>query len=139
MIRYAQQMTEDRRNQMRGGEGTVTMQFPFRPGDYQSETRLFSRVTLPAGASIGYHVHEGEEGFYISWNAESAHHTLTRHRPLGAFYYILSGTAEYNDNGKISLIGEGDATIAATGQGHAIRNAGDTPLEFLAVIEPVSV
>ena len=116
MIRTSHEMTPNHRENMRGGDGTVTILPLLTPEDYRGGTRMFSLVTLPVGASVGYHVHTGEE----------------------EYYYILAGTAEYNDNGRISRISAGDATVATTGEGHAIRNAGEVPLELLAVIVPVT-
>lgn len=112
MINYNKQMTYETRENMRGGDGTVTLTPIFKAGDYESMTRLFSRITLPPEASIGYHKHEGEE----------------------EFFYILSGNGEFNDNGEIRTVKAGDGTVTVSGQGHAIRNTGDTPLEMVAVI-----
>ena len=112
MIRFANQAQPEIRENMRGGEGTVTLTPAFQPGDCQAKLRLFSRITLPAGASIGYHVHEGEE----------------------ELFYFLSGTAEFNDNGTLHTVHAGDATVTGSGQGHSVRNTGDAPVEILAVI-----
>ena len=112
MIRFANQAQPEIRENMRGGEGAVTLTPAFQPGDCQAKLRLFSRITLPAGASIGYHVHEGDE----------------------ELFYFLSGTAEFNDNGTLHTVHAGDATVTGSGQGHSVRNTGDAPVEILAVI-----
>ena len=112
MIRYAKNRAEEKRENMRGGDGTVTLTGAYDAGDYQSNVRLFSRICLPEGASIGYHVHEGEE----------------------EFFYFLSGTAEFNDNGKIHTVSSGDSTVTCSGQGHSVKNIGSEPVEILAVI-----
>ena len=112
MIRQASGMVPEKRERMRGGDGTVTLTPALQPGDYDAGLRLFSRITLPAGASIGYHIHEGEE----------------------ELFYFLAGTAEFNDNGEIRTVHAGDATVTRCGQGHSVRNTGDVPVEILAVI-----
>ena len=116
MIRYADQMTSEERANMRGGDGTVIMTPAFHAGDYQSEFRVFARMTIPVGASVGYHEHHKEE----------------------ELYYFLSGTAEYNDNGEIHTVNAGDATVTRSGQGHAVRNIGNSSVEILAVISKVN-
>ncbi|HJD24349.1 MAG TPA: cupin domain-containing protein [Firmicutes bacterium] len=112
MIRPANELPAEKREHMRGGDGTVTLTPALQPGDTAAKLRLFSRITLPAGASIGYHVHEGEE----------------------ELFYFLSGTAEFNDNGVTHTVHAGDATVTGSGQGHSVRNLGEEPVEILAVI-----
>jgi len=112
MIKKAADMPSENREQMRGGDGTVTLTHAFSPNEWGSSTRLFSKVTLPPGTSIGYHLHEGEE----------------------EFFFFLAGEAEYNDNGTLVSVKAGDATLAPDGHGHAVRNTGDGPLELIAAI-----
>lgn len=72
----------------------------------------YARAVLEVGASVGYHEHFGE--------SES--------------YYILSGVGEYNDDGELYPVHEGDVTYTPSGHGHGIKNIGDIPLEFIALI-----
>lgn len=72
---------------------------------------LQSHVLAP-GCSIGYHEHQGES----------------------ETFYILAGEARYNDNGTEVTLSPGDCAHTASGQGHSIANAGETPLEFIALI-----
>ena len=74
--------------------------------------RLFNRNVVNPGCELGWHVHNGD--------CET--------------YYILSGTGEYNDNGKIVQVGPGDITFVNSGEGHSIRNTGDVPIEITALI-----
>ncbi len=74
--------------------------------------RMYAKVVLGIGAEVSYHTHTGE--------SES--------------FYILSGTAEYNDNGKITTLHSGDYTNTTSGQSHGIKNIGCTSLEFMALI-----
>lgn len=96
---------------MRGGDGTVTLTPGCRPALRRGAAPVF-RITLPAGASIGTHVHQDEE----------------------EFFYILTGTGEFDDNGTAVAVGPGDSTVTRSGECHSIRNTGDTPLELLAII-----
>lgn len=112
MVKQSATMPDEFRPRMRDGEGTVQLTSVFSPDEYRSNTRLISHITLPAGASIGYHIHEQEE----------------------EFFYVLAGEAEFNDNGTIVRIRAGDATVTRGGEGHSVHNDGNVPFEMLAVI-----
>ena len=74
---------------------------------------LYARVTIPAGAALGYHEHHG--------NGES--------------YFVLSGEAVYDDNGKKRTIRAGDSTWTPDGFGHGVDNSeGAEPFVFMALI-----
>ncbi len=60
-----------------GGTGTTIMEHIIDEKVYNGKIAAYARVILKPGCSLGYHKHEGTS------------ETL----------YILSGTAEYNDNG----------------------------------------
>jgi mannose-6-phosphate isomerase-like protein (cupin superfamily) len=74
--------------------------------------RVFEHTTIQPGCSIGYHVHTNES----------------------ETYYILSGMAEFNDNGMSDTVQTGDVTFTPSGQGHGIKNIGKEPLELVALI-----
>lgn len=74
--------------------------------------RVFNHVTLEPGVSLGWHIHHGD----------------------GETYYVLRGKGEYNDNGTVVEIGPGDVTFTDDGEGHAVKNTGDEPLEYIALI-----
>lgn len=112
MYHPSRELPEEQKPNMRGGDGTVTLAPAFTSGDYAAPVRLFSRITLPVGASIGYHIHEQEE----------------------EFFYFLSGTGIMDDNGIPVTVKAGDSTVTRSGEGHSLRNTGDSPLELLAVI-----
>ena len=113
MIRKNENQKIDLMENMAGGTGTTEIKYFADGTDYKGRSRLLARVTLKPGASIGYHIHEDEE----------------------ELYYILSGTAKYDDNGKgTSLLTAGDTTITLGGEGHAIENVGEDVLEFVAII-----
>ena len=70
---------------MRDGNGTVEILHIFRSRELKGRTRLFARLRLPAGSSIGFHRHEGEE----------------------EIFYILSGAGEVSEGGPASPVGPG--------------------------------
>ena len=74
--------------------------------------RTFALAQLKPGEEVGFHIHEGE----------------------CEYYYILSGSAEYNDNGTVVEVGAGDLTFTANGEGHGIKNIGSDPLIFFPLI-----
>ena len=76
------------------------------------KARMFAKVTAFPGKEIAYHEHHGE--------TEANH--------------ILSGSGEYNDNGKTRPVSLGETTFCADGSGHGIRCTGKDPLVFIALI-----
>lgn len=112
MIKRADEMQSEIRHKMRGGEGAVRIEHIFAKEELNSSTRLCARITLEPGSSIGYHEHIAEE----------------------EIFYIISGTAEIDDNGTKKEVGPGDAVLTGNGAGHAVRNIGQDNLEMLAVI-----
>lgn len=112
MVHHPADMPVEERPHMRGGEGTIALQAAFSQNDHASPVRLFSHITIPAGGSIGYHVHERE----------------------AEFFYVLSGQGVMDDNGTPAAIAAGDATVTRDGEGHSVLNTGSEPLELLAVI-----
>jgi mannose-6-phosphate isomerase-like protein (cupin superfamily) len=112
MLKTAGQQIVRVQEHLRGGEGAVTFH-EFLGKDYSyGSGRLFSRSTLPAGASIGAHVHEGE--FEV--------------------YYVLSGEAEIDDNGTPIRLKAGDTHLCPSGQSHALKNPGPEDLELIMLI-----
>jgi mannose-6-phosphate isomerase-like protein (cupin superfamily) len=112
MIRKNHQMEKEVRERMRGGNGAVEVLHIFRSSELKGRTRLFARLRLPPGSSIGFHRHDGEE----------------------EIFYILSGTGEASEGGPASPVAPGDAMRTGDGAGHSISNTGPDPLEVLAVI-----
>ena len=86
------------------------------PGHLISEMwnrgRMLNENVLEKDCGVGYHVHQGD----------------------GEIYVILSGEAEYNDNGTITTVTAGDITFTGPGEGHAITNRKDEPMSFMAII-----
>ena len=98
---------------IRGGIGEVEMhKICESDEELIGKGRLFNRMVVAPGNSIGEHKHEGDN----------------------EIFYFLSGTGEYNDNGNVVEVGPGDTTICRDGESHALVNTGDEPLEFIALI-----
>jgi mannose-6-phosphate isomerase-like protein (cupin superfamily) len=112
MIKRATDMEHEVRERMREGSGSVEILHVFRKEELRGKTRLFARLRLAPGSSIGFHHHDGEE----------------------EIFYILSGEAAVSDAGAISRVGPGDALLTGGGAGHSIECTGSEPLVLLAVI-----
>ena len=74
--------------------------------------RVFSKVVIPAGSSIGYHQHIGE------FEA----------------YYVLEGKGLLRDGEDVTELNPGDMNLCPDGSFHGIENAGDTDLVLMALI-----
>ena len=96
-----------------GGKGLLHLDKLHMVEPFAKNVNLFSIATLEPGADVGYHQHIGEI----------------------EYYYILSGYAVYNDNGKEYYLSTGDLTYTPDGESHGIRNLSDTEnLVFIALV-----
>ena len=93
------------------GSGELNLDRLLVDGAFQN-IKTFAHAVLEPGASVGFHIHNGE----------------------GEIYYFLSGTGCYDDNGEKILVTKGDVTVTRSGEGHGIENVGEIPLEFIALI-----
>lgn len=114
MIRRANEAAVAHNTNMRGGDGTVTVTslLDKDKDEFYGKGRLFSRMTLPAGSSIGRHTHEGEM----------------------ECFYVLTGEGLFDDNGVEKPVSRGDVLYTGSGEAHSIRNTGSEPLELMALI-----
>lgn len=113
MIRRKGEYKTEIREKMRDGQGKVIIEKFWEPEvDLKANNRLFAKLTLAPGDSIGFHRHENEEEIFV----------------------ILKGEAEVDDNGKIVRLQTGDTILTGGGAGHAIKSVGKENLEVLAVI-----
>ena len=112
MIKKAEEMIETVKPQMRGGKGQVTVTDLLNSGEYSGNARLIATIVLEPGCSIGEHVHENEE----------------------EVFYIISGTALYNDNGRDVMLNAGDSCVCLAGQKHSIANANKSETLVIAAI-----
>ena len=97
---------------MCGGDGEVIIRHILGEKELNGKCGLYAQVTINPGSSLGYHEHWGES----------------------ETYYIISGEAEYNDNGTPRPVRAGDMTYTPSGCGHALRPTGDQPVVFMALI-----
>lgn len=97
---------------MAGGEGTVTITHLLEPDEMLGRGRMYSRVSVPAGASVGLHPHDGES----------------------EFYYILTGSGNYLHDDDVIPVVQGDVVSVDNHHRHGIVNTGDQTLEFMALI-----
>ncbi|MFO7153645.1 MAG: cupin domain-containing protein [Caldicoprobacter oshimai] len=111
MIIKAHEMEVELRERMRGGNGTVKITHIGKE-QLPAKTRLFAKITLEKGCSIGFHQHANET----------------------EMFYFLKGRGKVDDNGTTHYVQAGDAMFTGGGKGHSVENCGDEPLELLAVI-----
>jgi mannose-6-phosphate isomerase-like protein (cupin superfamily) len=112
MVKRGTVMEREVRERMRGGAGAVEILHVFRQDELGGAVRLFARLRLPPGASIGHHVHDAEE----------------------EVFYVLSGRGVIVEDGVATDMNPGDASLTGGGAGHALENRGGEPLEVMAVI-----
>ena len=112
MIKRYMDLKEVINENMRGGDGSIIITHLADKDEMYDKCRLFARITIKPGCSIGHHVHENES----------------------EFFHIISGTALYDDNGKQIELQPGDVTVTPAGQGHSIANNGDKDLIIIALI-----
>lgn len=112
MIRKYEDFKSEVRSKMRDGNGDILITHILdTAADLKAPARLFARLTIEKGNSIGYHEHINEE----------------------EIFYILNGIASLNDNGTEKILRKGDVAVTSNA-GHSITNIGEDTLEVLAVI-----
>ncbi|MDR1443995.1 MAG: cupin domain-containing protein [Treponema sp.] len=111
MVNQRGGMKKDTKEKLRDGEGAVHFTY-LADCENEKNIRMLAELTLPPGASIGYHRHDNETEYFL----------------------ILSGGGEVNDNGDIKPVKAGDTVITGNGASHSIKNTGNVPLVFHAVI-----
>ncbi|MBE6773483.1 MAG: cupin domain-containing protein [Ruminococcaceae bacterium] len=113
MIKRASEMKDNIKVNMRGGDGQVSIREILLKGEYKGNARLVGTITLEPGCSIGAHVHENEE----------------------EIFYIIKGTATYDDNGTEVILNEGDSCLCLGGEKHSVANRmSEGTVQLFAVI-----
>lgn len=112
MIKRKENMNVETKTNMRGGDKEVKLMHIHTQDELKGNCRLFSKITLEVGSSIGLHTHINEE----------------------EVYYILSGTGTITDNQSSYEVFQGDSVLTGHNMSHSIKNTGNENLEFLAVI-----
>lgn len=111
MIRKAGDRPVEHREQMRGGKGTVIIEHLEREL-LPAGGRLFAKLTLAPGCSIGEHTHEGE----------------------AEMFYFAHGQGIVTDDGASIPVAAGDTMTTMPGHAHSVENTGDTNLVIIAAI-----
>ncbi|HTH82268.1 MAG TPA: cupin domain-containing protein [Mucilaginibacter sp.] len=91
--------------------GGKTTAFPFF-SKFKGGKMAFRKRVLHPGSSIGYHLQEQQE-----------------------IYYILSGNGELQMNGKSIPVTTGDAILTLPGSSHGLKPAGNNDLAVLITYE----
>lgn len=113
MVRKSEEKLVERADHKFGADGYITVRSLTNSiEELNGKGRVFAHTTVAPHSGIGFHMHEGDT----------------------EIYYVLSGKAEYNDNGTIVPIKAGDVTFTPSGTGHGIHNPNDEPLEIVALI-----
>lgn len=112
MVKKASEVRQELRAEMAGGKGSAQLTHLLELEELQGKGRLFSKITLAPGHSVGEHQHRGD--FEV--------------------YYILSGKGIVNDNGTFKEVYPGDVILTKEGEFHSIENIGETDLELIALI-----
>ncbi|NLU40883.1 MAG: cupin domain-containing protein [Firmicutes bacterium] len=112
MVRPSCDMQVEVREAMRGGKGRVQIMHVFKQEELKGKCRLFAKITLEPGCSIGLHEHVDEE----------------------EVFYIIKGRGRVVDGGVERDVAEGDAILTGDGASHSIENIGDEDLQLMAVI-----
>jgi quercetin dioxygenase-like cupin family protein len=97
---------------MFGGKGEVINTELLKPDEFCNKGRVFSKIVLKPGDSIGRHTHSGD------FEA----------------YYILKGEGKFYDNGEEKRIYAGDCALTKDGESHELINDTEENIEFIALI-----
>ena len=94
------------------GMNSIEKQFVFSTAEMSDKAKMFARITLPCGSSIGEHPHQ----------------------PEAEIYYVLKGEITVTDNDTRTVLHPGDAIFTGNGDRHSAVNESSEPAEMLAVI-----
>lgn len=97
---------------LRNGKGNIKREHIIMGDEFKGKGKLFAKITIPKGNSIGMHDHT--EDFEV--------------------YYILKGVGRVLDNGNLVEVKEGDVIYTADGNKHYLENIGVVDLELIAVV-----
>jgi mannose-6-phosphate isomerase-like protein (cupin superfamily) len=113
MIKRANELRKDIKT-LFDGKGDVQILHILDTDQFNGKGRLFARLTLAPGSSVGFHQHNNDF----------------------ETYFITKGEGIVNDNGTITRVTTGDVVYTPNGEGHSIENDASsiTDLEFIALI-----
>lgn len=111
MVRKGDRQQVETRERMRGGAGQVQI-CHLEQERLPEKGRLFARMTLAPGCSIGSHTHEGET----------------------ELFYFMEGEGVAIDDGERIPVKAGDSMTTGSGHSHGVENTGATEMVILAAI-----
>ena len=96
-----------------GGNGYILRDMLLSEKQLNGICTYVSCITLDPGCEIGNHTHSEDS----------------------EMYFLIEGSAMYTDNGEDCEVHAGDVMFCEKGDSHAIKNASDAPVRFVAVIQ----
>ena len=96
----------------KGGKGKMEKTVVLAQEEMLLKGKTLAKLILHPGCEMGFHRHEGDS----------------------EFYFILSGSGEYCDNGTNRTVNCGDLCVVNSGEGHGLKNTGDSDMEVIALI-----
>lgn len=112
MIKTQSAIRRELTEKARGGVGITIFDHLLEKTEMRTNCRMFTKITLEHGASIGYHKHEREEDIY----------------------YIIKGVATVCDNGETRTVYPGEVVYTGDGDSHSVANDREEPLELVSAI-----
>ena len=101
------------RHEMRGGNGDVYIYNVLGKDELNGHGRLYAKIVLPPGASIGVHEHVGET------------------EP----FYVIEGEGLFvGPDGAETPVKAGDCCLIEPGESHGMINNTDKEMAFMALI-----
>jgi len=111
MIRRKEDLVTISKN-IRGGSGEIQVTELMKADEFCEKGRLFAKMTVKPGNSVGQHTHMGD------FEA----------------YYVLKGEGKYVDNNVEKRIYAGDFTLTNDGEGHELVNDTNEDMEIIALV-----
>jgi mannose-6-phosphate isomerase-like protein (cupin superfamily) len=94
---------------MNGGKDTVFYRRALGPGSFESNWAFVDHLLIPAGASVGRHVHKG----------------------VDEVYFVIKGKGKVHVNDEFADIVYGDAVPVKAGEVHSFESTSTEPLEMV--------
>ena len=112
MIVKSQDADLDKREEMRGGKGSIRIIKHIPKEEMHGKCRLCATLYIQPGCSIGMHEHENEYEIFI----------------------VQKGEGAVNDDGKETEVKKGDAILTGGGASHSLAHTGHEEMDVTAVL-----